>query len=42
VPVEERYNRVRRFFNADDVVRVDIHLLFVHTSQKYHAGTWFR
>lgn len=39
VPVEESNNRVGRLFDADDMVRIDVHLLFVHTGQKYHVGT---
>ena len=39
VTVEERYDRVGRFFDADDVVGVDVHSLLVHTRQKYHVAT---
>lgn len=39
VPVEERNDRVGRLFDADDVVRVDVHLLFVHAGQKNHVVT---
>jgi hypothetical protein len=39
VAIEECNDRVGRLFDADDVVRVDIHLLFVHAGQKYHVVT---
>jgi len=39
VPVEECNDRIGRLFDADDVVRVDVHLLLVHTCQKYHVVT---
>lgn len=37
VPVEECNDRVGRLFDADDVVGVDVHLLFVHAGQKYQC-----
>jgi hypothetical protein len=39
MPVKKCNDRVWCFFNADDVVRVDEHLLPVHTGQKYHKAT---
>lgn len=38
ITVEKRDNGVRGFFNADDVVRVKIHQLFIQACQCNHTG----
>jgi hypothetical protein len=39
VAVKESDDRIGCFFNADDVIRVEVHHLFVHAGQDYHGFT---
>jgi len=39
VTVKQGNDRVGGFFDTDDVVRIDVHHLFVHAGQQYHGFT---
>ncbi len=39
VTVEEGNDRIGRLFDADDMIGVNVHLLLVHSGQKYHLST---
>ncbi len=39
VSVKKGNDRIRCFFDANDVVRVDVHHLLVHAGQEYHGFT---
>ena len=39
VSVEKCNNGVWGFLYADNMVRIDVHLLFVHAGQQYHKGS---